>query len=180
MALRTPTEVQSSAQAQSQWARTTGDNSLLPLVGGFELAYSYTPSSGAPLTVGDLKLPEGVSVHRALELLQASGFVQWAHPDYIVSLSPEFNPNDPRFADQFNLPPSMPRPLGDRTQGSPQVLTAVIDTGVYWQHRDFYSVKPTAFPPPGNIASNIYFNSRDPVGDQNNDGNRMMMQRKGR
>ncbi len=59
----------------------------------------------------------------------------------------------------------------DATVGSPEVLIAVVDTGVYWKHTDFYSRKPTSFPPPSDIASNIYFNSRDPVGDANRDGN---------
>jgi subtilisin family serine protease len=167
----TPTDLHTSEEARQFLANAARETPFAPLAGSFELAYSYTRADATSLTVGDVFLPEGVTVRQALDSLRGTSFVEWAQPDYFVQLTPELIPNDRLYEDEFRAPMNLQR-AWDTTTGDPSVLIAIIDTGVHWQHRDFYSEPPAAFPPPANIASNIYFNTRE-VRDNNldDDGN---------
>lgn len=83
-----------------------------------------------------LRLPPGLSVSECLERLQNHSLLEYAEPDWIGRAA-ETIPGDPNFADQWHhqnaIKPSasIQTPLAwDITQGSTNVLVAVLDTGL--------------------------------------------------
>lgn len=87
------------------------------------------------------------TVLAAANALFESGRCRFAHPNFVASRSLRFRPNDPAYADQWHL-----RNTGqgggvagadveaeaawDITQGSPDVIVAVADTGIDTAHPD--------------------------------------------
>lgn len=82
------------------------------------------------LGVDEVKLPKGVSVEAAMEVLRGEPDVVYAEPDYVVRLFSD----DPYFGRQWELPKiSAPQAWGI-TRGNPLVLVASLDTGVDLTH----------------------------------------------
>ncbi|MCI0376699.1 MAG: S8 family serine peptidase [Gemmataceae bacterium] len=114
-----------------------------------------------------ITLPEGVDVPTALALYQSDPRVLYAEPNYVLRLT--VAPNDPGYADMWNLEntgQSGGTPDADIDAerawdvgtGSSQVVVAVIDTGIDYNHPD--------------LAANIWVNPGEIAGDgQDNDGN---------
>ncbi len=88
-----------------------------------------------------LKLPEGASMAGKLADLRADPNVLYAEPDYVVRASR--TPNDPMFYRQWGMLNSSvdgadisATEAWSQTTGSDEVLIAVIDTGVDYNHPD--------------------------------------------
>jgi subtilisin family serine protease len=88
---------------------------------------------------GDLqvvKLPRGLSVEQAIDHYQRSGLVEYAEPDYEVTVVA--TPNDPYYLNGtlYGLSKiSAPAAWDVRTSADP-IIVAVIDTGVRYTHQD--------------------------------------------
>ncbi|QKI88321.1 S8 family serine peptidase [Thiomicrorhabdus xiamenensis] len=67
-------------------------------------------------------------------ILQASGYVKFAEPDYLVA--PTLEPNDSDYGLQWHHPAINSPQAWDATTGSHNVLVAVCDTGVDTDHPD--------------------------------------------
>lgn len=79
-------------------------------------------------------LPPGTDVVAAAAAMRARPGVIAADPDILTY--PALVPNDPHYPDQYHLP-QIKAPLGwDITTGSPSVVIAIIDSGVYLAHAD--------------------------------------------
>lgn len=74
--------------------------------------------------------------------------ILWAEPWYLYE--PVFEPNDPQLSNQYYLTNIRAREAWDISKGEPDVIIAIIDTGVDWDHPD--------------LAQNIYENSSEKNG----------------
>lgn len=102
-------------------------------------------------------LPAGVSPIEAAKQLEADPTIEWAEPNY-YRYTQETTPNDPSYPSQWHLPVIGAPGAWDATTGSPDVVVAVIDTGVDWDHPD--------------LAANIWTNTGEVEGDdEDNDNN---------
>ena len=107
------------------------------------------------------KVPEGQTVEQALEKLRKDPNVVYAEPNYIFrafGASAKRTVNDPKFGELWGLTKIQAPQAWDTTTGSPDVLVAVVDTGVDYNHPDLKGqvVKGPDF---GN-------NDNDPMDDQ--------------
>jgi subtilisin family serine protease len=116
-----------------------------------------------------IELPPGLSVAAAVKQYKASGLVEYAEPDYIVHA--DTMPNDPKFLDGTlwglnNTGQSAGVPdadidapeAWDTLFAAPDVIVAVIDTGVRYTHQD--------------LAANIWTNPGEtPANGIDDDGN---------
>ncbi|HXG50532.1 MAG TPA: S8 family peptidase [candidate division Zixibacteria bacterium] len=120
------------------------------IAGGRKKLFKYIPG----LEV--IRLGRGVTVQEAVEILRQDPAVAYAEPNYIVRTTS--TPNDPRFADLWglhNVGQSGGTPDADidapeawnRTTGSRDVVVAVIDSGVDYNHPD--------------LAANMFRNTAD-------------------
>ena len=114
-----------------------------------------------------ITLPSGIDVETALALFQNNPFVEYAQPDYRVSIM--LAPNDPQYQDMWSLE-NVSQTGGvndadidasaawDVTTGSGSTIVAVIDTGIDINHPD--------------LAGNLWINVDEIGGDGiDNDGN---------
>ena len=103
-----------------------------------------------------IKLPRGLSVQEAIDFYQRSPDVLYAEPNYIVRTTN--TPNDTRFGEQWalhNIGQSGGTPEADIdvvaawdiTTGSSDVIVAVIDSGIDYNHLD--------------LAANMFRNTAD-------------------
>ena len=146
--------------------------------------------AGASLieTLGDLswvriKLPEGMSVEKAITRYKNSGEVEAVQPNFYYHLLA--TPNDPQFpsAGMYGLSKISAPAAWDLTTGSSAVVVADIDTGLRYTHED---IAPNAWKNPGEIPNNgidddgngfvddyygydFFYNTSDPL-DQNGHG----------
>ncbi len=106
-----------------------------------------------------LKLDPELSVGSAARMYLASGLVQSAEP-HGVRVSHSGPPNDPRFSEQWGLTAINAPAAWKITRGSDEVVVAVIDTGVDYDHPD--------------LADNIWLNRAEAAGvagkDDDNNG----------
>ena len=113
-----------------------------------------------------IELPADVSMEQALAEYRASGDVEFAEPDYILSINAV--PNDPRYADgsQWGFHNTGQRSgLNDADMDAPEawdlrssaanVIVAVIDSGVRATHED--------------LAANMWRNPREVAGNGQDD-----------
>ena len=109
------------------------------LAENFTLSYGYRSSSGVNLAVGRFDLPAGMSVLDTTDALNRLDLVEWAQPNYYNPTQPQLAVNDPRFSEQPYLNRiSLPQ-AWDATTGNPNVVIAVLDSGVLKTHHDFQS-----------------------------------------
>jgi thermitase len=81
-----------------------------------------------------VKLPEGLSVERALARYENMAEVESAQPNYYYHLLAA--PNDPQFSSMYGLQKISAPAAWDFTTGSADTVVAVIDTGVKYNHED--------------------------------------------
>ena len=99
--------------------------------------------------VEHLKLPEGLDVVSAVKMMQSDPNVEYVEPNYIYKITA--NPNDPYFGLLWGLNNTGQNVNGtvgkagadidavqawDKTTGTPNVIVAVIDSGVLTSHPD--------------------------------------------
>jgi len=112
-----------------------------------------------------IKLPEGTGIEEALQLYQQDPDVEYAEPNYIVSITA--TPDDTNYANLWGLhntgqtggtaDADIDAPEAwDLTTGSTGVVVAVVDTGIAANHPD--------------LSANIWTNSDESAGDANGDG----------
>lgn len=104
-----------------------------------------------------VRLPKGMTIDAAIKAYQASGLVRYAEPNALRY--PQGEPDDPRYADQWGLAQISAPAAWAVTQGSRDVIVAVIDTGVDYTHAD--------------LAADIYENAKEVNGvtGKDDDGN---------
>lgn len=104
-----------------------------------------------------LKIPQGKDVKTVIEELKKNQNVEYAEPNYIIHLYDTI-PNDPYYSQQWALPKIEAPRAWDLEQGDPNVIVAVIDTGVDYNHPD--------------LTNNIWINEDEiPNNDFDDDGN---------
>lgn len=104
-------------------------------------------------------LQQGTSMHSALMQLRANSSVLYAEPNYVVTAAAV--PNDPRFAELYGLDNNgqtggtsdadIDAPEAWDTQTGTDVVVAVIDTGLDYNHEDIVG---NVWTNPGEIANN--------------------------
>jgi subtilisin family serine protease len=105
-----------------------------------------------------VSLPEGSEMQEFIEGYKASGIVEKVGKNSL-RYPLETIPNDPRFAEQWSLTTISAPDAWSLTTGSPDILVAVIDTGVDYTHPD--------------LAPNIWINAAEFRGEPgvDDDGN---------
>ena len=114
----------------------------------------------ASLSYYVLTLPDGISVDQALRHFTGKEHVQFAEPNYLISL--QSMPNDPLFSSQWALNNTVqaekPEQANinmvaawDLEQGNSGVVIAVIDTGIDYNHEDLAA---NVWHNPGEIPDN--------------------------
>jgi len=107
------------------------------------------------LRLQKVKLREGLSEQEAIELYAASGIVERAEKHALRY--PMLIPNDPFYAGfQWALPKIQAPQAWEITRGNPNVVIAVIDTGVDYNHPD--------------LKDNMWLNEYEVEGDTGGDG----------
>ncbi len=82
--------------------------------------------------------------------------IEWAEPHYLDELA--FDPNDLNAIEQYSLPLIQAPEAWDITKGDPNIIIAIVDTGVDWDHPD--------------LADNIWVNEDEVPNDgEDNDNN---------
>lgn len=102
-----------------------------------------------------LRVPYG-QVDETARLLRAWKVVEEAYPDRAYKKA--FEPDDPRYPNQWNLARMNLPPAWDITQGDPNIKIAILDTGVDYNHPD--------------LAANVWTNPGEtPNNGVDDDGN---------
>jgi thermitase len=84
-----------------------------------------------------LRVPKGSTVEEMVRRFNRYPGVEFAEPDYIAYAT--FVPNDPSYSKQWGLP-KIHAPLAwDITIGDPEVVIAILDTGIDDNHEDLAS-----------------------------------------
>ena len=103
-----------------------------------------------------VKLPAGVSVEQALSQYSSLAGVENAQPNYIYKLTA--NPNDAQFSQLYGMAKINAPAAWETTTGSPNVVVAIIDTGIRYTHED--------------LAANMWKNAGEIAGNgMDDDGN---------
>jgi len=89
---------------------------------------------GALESVLRLKLRGGADVQSTVAALLKDPLVEYAQPNYFHHL--DFTPRDPRFGEQWALAKIQAEKAWDIQRGSPDVLIAIIDTGIDYNHEE--------------------------------------------
>jgi subtilisin family serine protease len=119
----------------------------------------YTIKNFRKIGVQHVKLPKNMSVEEALEVYRSDPDVEYVEPNYYRYATAI--PNDSFFSNLWGLnnvgDTDIDAPEAwDITQGNSNVVVAVIDSGVDYDHPD--------------LAANIWANSDEQIGDANSDG----------
>ncbi len=102
-----------------------------------------------------VRVPWG-QVDESIALFMRNGWASEAYPDRAYRLA--YEPNDPLFPSQWNLFRMQLPQAWDWTRGNPQVVVAVLDTGVDYNHPE--------------LAPNLWVNTREiPNNGVDDDGN---------
>jgi subtilisin family serine protease len=103
-----------------------------------------------------VKLPAGVTVEQALSQYSNLAGVENAQPNYIYKLTA--NPNDAQFSQLYGMAKISAPAAWETTAGSPNVVVAIIDTGIRYTHED--------------LAANMWKNAGEIAGNGvDDDGN---------
>jgi subtilisin family serine protease len=93
------------------------------------------------------KYTSNVSIEDAVNLIYATGQVEYAQPKYIQHVS--YNPNDPSIGSQYHIS-RIQAPAGwDVQKGDTNVVVGIVDSGTDWDHPD--------------LAANVKINYNDPI-----------------
>lgn len=117
--------------------------------------------SSTPKTISVLSINDGSTVKTVIEKLEASGLVEYAEPDYELSISDTI-PNDPSFAQLWGMDNTGQTggvndadidavEAWDIHKGGNSVVVAVVDTGIDYDHVD---LSQNMWTNPGEIAGN--------------------------
>ncbi len=101
------------------------------------------------LNLFQVKLDPRMSRDTAIRMYLASDLVETAEPHYLRTRQ-QMIPNDPGFADQWGLTAIQAPKAWEISRGSPDIIIAVIDTGVDYYHPD--------------LADNIWINQAEALG----------------
>ncbi|MBW2466431.1 MAG: peptidase S8, partial [Deltaproteobacteria bacterium] len=93
------------------------------------------------LKLQHLKLPEGMTVEEALRKYRQDPMVEYAEPNYMVHAL-ETTPNDTSFNQQWGLSNTGDYDIDapeawDITTGAENIIIAVVDSGLAYNHPDF-------------------------------------------
>lgn len=88
-----------------------------------------------------------VNVQAAMQTIKTMSDIEWVQPNYIYHTCATA-PNDPYYSKQWGIASIKADKAWDVTQGSPDVIIAIVDTGVDWQHED---LKANIWKNPGEI-----------------------------
>ncbi len=94
---------------------------------------AYLPA----LRLQRLKLPKGLSVEEALRRYRQMPEVELVQPNYLYRAADRI-PNDPGYGSQWHLPQIGAPEAWDTRTNALAVIVAVVDTGVDYNHEDFY------------------------------------------
>ncbi len=139
-------------------ARTAQESSLA--AAGLEVVHYYSA-----LNIFHCKVKPGVTVQAAIEAYENDPNVEYVEPNYIYHTmarrTPPITPNDPRFGRLWGLNNSNDADIDapeawDVTTGSRDILVAIIDTGVDYDHED--------------LKDNIWHNPGETGGGKENNG----------
>lgn len=168
---------------------TTGSGQLIVDPASFDSAHVLVKwTDGQPHSTGyglgataignglyRVNLPKMVSVNLAVDTFQARPGVQFAQPDFKVSLAS--TPNDPSFGSLWGLDQISAPAAWNASTGTGRTIVAVIDTGVAYNHPD---LQANMWRNAGEIAGNGIDDDRDGYVDDvygydfaNNDANPM-------
>jgi len=112
-----------------------------------------------------ITLAEGVSAEGAVERLKANPRVEYAYLNYLRSVNAADNSRN-----QWALTKIKAKQAWNTTEGNPNIAIAIIDTGVDYNHEDFFNDENgNGIVDPGE-QDNIWLNLNDPIGDANGDG----------
>ncbi len=119
----------------------------------------------AAVNVHRCRVPDGMDVQAAIEACKADAAIAYAEPNYIYTASRL--PNDPRFGELWGLNNANDVDVDapeawDAQTGVANVLVAIIDTGVDYNHED---LRANAWKNPGESGAGRETNGRD---DDNN------------
>jgi hypothetical protein len=97
-----------------------------------------------------------VRIESAIQIINATGVVEYAEPLYIHKL--DFTPNDPSAASQYHIAKIQAYSAWDLWKGDTNVVVGIVDSGTDWDHPD--------------LEDNIKYNYADPIDglDNDNDG----------
>src|SRR5688572_12028646 len=98
-------------------------------------------------TIYEMSIQPGQSLVKSINILLASGLMEYAEPVYTVL--PQFNPNDPDTASQYYLSLIRAYQAWDINQGDSNFVVGVTDTGSDMDHPD--------------LAGGIKYNYADPI-----------------
>ncbi len=98
-----------------------------------------------------IKLPRNLSIQEAIDLYEQDPNVLYAEPNYILRLTANAGltatPNDPSFGSLWGLTKISAPSAWNNTTGSNNMVVAVIDTGIDYNHPD--------------LAANMFHNTAD-------------------
>ena len=100
-----------------------------------------------------LNFTGSLSVDKAINILMATGMLEYAEPLYIHNF--DFNPNDPSLASQYFLGKISAYDAWDVIKGDTNVVIGIVDSGTDWDHPD--------------LQANIKYNWADPIDSIDND-----------
>ena len=116
---------------------------------GIKVIKRYKRISGLYL----VSLRPGLAVETAIEELKAEPFIEYAEPNYIVEFDSACPApciaNDPKYIDQWGLANIRAEEAWATTTGSPDVVVAVLDSGIDYHHPDLAEniwVNPSEIP----------------------------------
>ncbi|MBI1733222.1 MAG: S8 family serine peptidase [Gammaproteobacteria bacterium] len=91
--------------------------------------------STAKLGYYRIRLPKGVNINAVAKDLSSKKLVEVAEPNYLIGIQ-AIAPSDPLFPFQWGLPPIHAPEAWEIQRGDPEVVVAVLDTGVDASHPD--------------------------------------------
>lgn len=86
------------------------------------------------LDLHHVRLKQGMTVAEAVSRYQGDPDVEYAEPNYLVSI--QNTPNDPQFSQQWGLARINAPAAWDLTTGSNSAVVAILDTGMDYRHPD--------------------------------------------
>ena len=125
-------------------------------------ASGYQEAARALENIYKLNFAQSADIPSIVKIYSANPAVAYAEPNYKVSTNQI--PNDPRYPEQWG-PDKIQAPLAwDVTTGSSQVIVAVIDTGVDYNHPDL-SANIWSDPITGQHGYDFFNKDNDPMDD---------------